>query len=186
MLLRYYSNCSKPLTGGCISKNRGKPTVFYKKRHLDKFTSSSHSQPFEEPSDELGVLHVYGNYTVELFNLSLESVSSVLPTECLKSLWKRNVSNVRIKLMGQLKLCWNLKTILAKLCVKGFSKTLSIIKQYLSCKMRYRLSDASNARSLVTSVPNVHQVRNVDTAVKIIYLGTAPIKIRKANVRTVI
>ena len=52
--------------------------------------------------------------------------------------------------------------------------------------MGYRLSDASNARSLVTSVPNVNQVRNVDTAVKIIHLGTAPIKISKANVRTVI
>ena len=49
--------------------------------------------------------------------------------------------------------------------------------------MGYRLSDASNARSLVTSGPNVNEVRNVDTAVKIIYLGTAPIKTRKANVR---
>ena len=42
--------------------------------------------------------------------------------------------------------------------------------------MGYRLSDASNARSFVTSVPNVNQVRNVDTAVKIIYLRTAPKK----------
>ena len=50
----------------------------------------------------------------------------------------------------------------------------------------YRLSDASNARTLVTSVPKVNQLRNVDTAVKIIFLGTAPTKIRKANVRTVI
>ena len=68
----------------------------------------------------------------------------------------------------QLKLCWDLKTILEKLCIKGFSTTLSVIKQYISCKMGYRLSDASNARSLVTSMPNVNQVRNVDTAVKII------------------
>ena len=52
--------------------------------------------------------------------------------------------------------------------------------------MGYRLSDASNARNSVTSVPNVNHPRNVDTAVKIIYLGTAPAKIRKANVRTVI
>ena len=52
--------------------------------------------------------------------------------------------------------------------------------------MGYRLSDASNARSLVTSVPNVNRVRNVDTAVKIIHLVTAPKKIRKANVQTVI
>ena len=52
--------------------------------------------------------------------------------------------------------------------------------------MPYRLADASNARSLITSVPNDNQLRNVDTAVKIIYLGTAPTKIRNANVRTVI
>ena len=52
--------------------------------------------------------------------------------------------------------------------------------------MGYRLSDASNASSLVTSVPNVNQVRSVDTAVKVIYFGTAQVKIRKANVRTVI
>ena len=52
--------------------------------------------------------------------------------------------------------------------------------------MGYRLSDASNARNLVTSTPNVNQLRNVDSAVKIIYLGTAPTKIRKANMRTVI
>ena len=48
------------------------------------------------------------------------------------------------------------------------------------------MSDASNAKSLVTSVPNVNHVRNVDIAVKIIFLGTAPIKIREAIVRTVV
>ena len=47
--------------------------------------------------------------------------------------------------------------------------------------MVYRLSDASNARSLVTSVPNVNQLRNVYTAVKIIFLRTAPNKIQESK-----
>ena len=73
-----------------------------------------------------------------------------------------------------------------KLSNKGFSSTLFIINQYFSGKMGYRLSDGSNARSLVTRVPNVNQLRNVDLAVKVNFLGTAPTKIRKANGRAVI
>ena len=61
-----------------------------------------------------------------------------------------------------------LKTILDKFCSKGFSSTLSISKHNFSCKIGYRLSDASNARNLVTSMPYVNQLRNVDTAVKTI------------------
>ena len=49
--------------------------------------------------------------------------------------------------------------------------------------MGYRLSDASNARSLVTSVPNVNQLRNVDTAVKIIYYKNKESKCANCNLK---
>ena len=97
---QYYNTYIEPniaygfLIYGCTSRNRLKPIFISQKKNTETNFFKARYYPSEELFHELNVLNMFNYYTVELLNFFLRSGCSVLPTECLNSLYERKVSKI--------------------------------------------------------------------------------------------
>ena len=103
MLLQYCNPYLKPVFGcgfsvySCTSDNRLKPIFILQKKILREICFQARYSPSAELFDELKVVNVCDYNTVELFQLCLISIRSVLPTDYLNLSYEHKVSHVQTR-----------------------------------------------------------------------------------------